>query len=104
MKQKHINTAVFTAYLLAGASLSNRSLEGHGGNIGFACEAVRHARAIAVRFADIRTPDDVFPGVLEYELIEPLGAWIVDVDAQPKDTALRFETLYHDWINGAEHE
>lgn len=103
MDQRDTDTAIFTAFMLAGATgAASHHFERYSGQIGFAHELVPHARAIAeaLHKALDRNADAQFPGVLEYELVEPLGRWIVESAEyiEPRATAARFLRSYRDWI------
>ena len=109
MKQVNRDTAGFAAFLYAGAVQADRdaeraniSIEGFerwNGHIGFVTSIVDHARAIAKVFGKIVREEHCFPGVLEYELIEPLGGRILlDRSITPEHAAEIFAIEYHAWV------
>lgn len=88
--------ATITAFLYAGAI--NADLDDWGGHIGF----VRANEELAKQIADhLNAPEfaEVFhPGVVEYELIEPLGAWLVANPTEADKAIDKFKTDYLNWI------
>lgn len=120
----HLTIASITAFLYAGATERDRDLtrcnddterfenterfEKWEGHLGFVFYAERIATAI-IEWLDERSANpeinDVYPGVIEYELIEPLGAQLIELwDAeQGSDVTLvmqLFQNLFFDWIAG----
>ena len=84
-EQKTIEVAQITAFLYAGA-LQHPELgqKGHGlcldrweGHTGFVTYCALYAGAIN-DWLRARDDNDIMPGVLEYELIEPLGEWLLE--------------------------
>ena len=105
----HHTTASFTAFLYAGALERDRDLirrndnterfENWEGHLGFVFYAERIASRI-IAWLDEQN-DDVYPGVIEYDLIGPLGAQLIehwDANIDP-DLALHlFQDEYFSWI------
>ena len=104
MKTLNRNTATFAAHLYAGAAsvVGTDPFEPWGGHVGFTASILPdHARAIAKRFATIIEYLDppAVPGVLEYEVIEPLGRELVcDAAILPEEAADLFELRYRAWL------
>lgn len=104
--QETIEVAQITAFLYAGA-LQHPTLgqKGQGlcldrweGHTGFVTYCALYAGAIN-DWLDTR--DDIMPGVLQYELIEPLGEWLLESSHSCLDAAVvleRFKTEYVAWI------
>jgi hypothetical protein len=105
-EQKTIEVAQITAFLYAGA-LQHPELgqKGQGlcldrweGHTGFVTYCALYAGAINDW---LHTRDDIMPGVLEYELIEPLGEWLLESPRSCLETADvlgRFKAQYLAWI------
>lgn len=102
---------ITTAFLFAGALQKDRELsavsgnpdlglwDDWGGHIGFAQTCYDYAQAIE-KWLETRN-DDNHPGVLAYEIIEPLGEWLIVHEAQHPDTAAvlaEFQKRYLAWI------
>ena len=105
-------TASITAFLYAGAIERDRELrkakpheelfENWEGHTGFVFYAERIAQKIDA-WLEQRLGDhaDDWPGVIEYELIEPLGAQLIEHHDCDLDAALAlqlFQNDYFDWI------
>lgn len=112
-----ITTATITAFLYAGAIQQGATFDGcvrvyrdlsdyfdkWDGHIGFVASVEQYAQAISDWLKT--QPYVCHPGVLEYELIEDLGEWlIVGTTQQPTvaDVLARFQTLYTAWIGETE--
>lgn len=105
----HITAASITAFLYAGAVQSPQNriaddnpFENWEGHLGFVYYAEGYANAI-VEWLDKRfetNPDDIYPGVLEYEVIEPMGEWLLrNEDVLPVDAVLaEFVKEYEQFI------
>lgn len=106
----HLTIASTTAFLYAGAIERDRNLTSKGnfierfenweGHTGFVFYAERIATAIVKWLAE---QNDFYPGVIEYELIEPLGAQLVEYHDCNIDLALAlhlFQDEYFSWIEG----
>jgi hypothetical protein len=103
-----MTTASITAFLYAGALQhpTKGVTLGHGadfddweGHRGFVHYCESYAEAIN-QWLDTR-PDDSHPGVMLYELIEPMGEWLIGLDC-PLDAAEvleKFQTEYLAWID-----
>ena len=85
----HITAASITAFLYAGAIQSPRNsaavdspFENWEGHLGFVYYAQDYAKAIEQWLHERYEthPDDMYPGVLEYEVIEPMGEWLLSSD------------------------
>ena len=104
MKQRTIDTAVFTAYLLQGAAqadVPHTAFDTYNGQIGFAFTVTAHARAI-VEWLNARpfSAEEEWPGVLCYELVEPLGAYILSKRATPEEALEIFVDQFEQWLRG----
>lgn len=113
-KNYHARDAgIYTAFIYAGALLSQalrnnpQLLEAWGGHSGFVWYASSYAHVIA-QWLDERAPTGTedWPGVIQYELFEPMGEWLVQLSPQPSaDTVLaHFEIEYISWIAKGELE
>lgn len=97
----HITPSSITAFLYAGALQhptkgdDYEDWEGHTGFV-FYCEEYAHAIAMLL---ETRLEDE-WPGVILYELIEPMGEWLIGHAAPlDTDTALEhFKVEYEAWI------
>jgi hypothetical protein len=99
--------ATFTAFIYAGALQSNtllqneQALDDWGGHSGFVHEVTYYAERIA-NWLDARllSYHDQWHGVIEYELMEPLGEWLVSMGEPPGDMEVlkQFEHEYIAWI------
>ena len=75
------STATITAFLYAGALQAPATdntypFDDWGGHTGFVSRAELYAKAIN-KFLQEQSPDHIYPGVLEYEVIEPMGMWLI---------------------------
>jgi hypothetical protein len=85
-----ISVAEITAFLYAGAiqhpTLGNSgdgmNLDSWSGHTGFVGHCTRYAIAIDHW---LTTQGDFYPGVLAYELIEPMGEWLIENFHYPPD-------------------
>ena len=111
----HLTIASATAFLYAGAIERDYALrrankgtpdenrfENWEGHTGFVFYAERIATAI-IEWLDAQQTahDDTYPGVIEYELIEPLGAQLIEYHDCNIDPALAlhlFQDEYFSWI------
>jgi hypothetical protein len=116
MSNLNRDIAITTAFLYAGAlqhadKLENASLKDRGialdlwddwgGHTGFVHACTDYAQAIESWLVQPDRADDNHPGVLVYELIEPLGAWLIDPASNRPDTAIvlqEFQRRYLEWI------
>lgn len=92
--------AVFTAFLFVGGTQSKKfDADKWHGQIGFAQECAPHGAAIAAALDKVPDKWD-YPGVLEYEIVEPLGEWIATREGytEPRDTAARFLRHFREWV------
>ena len=102
------DTVTFSAFMFAGATRPNDApelCERFGGQLGFACKLVPHVLAVVTvlsRAYSRRGFNPDYPGVLEYELLEPLGEWLIRESqhgfVQPRDTAARFLRQFRQWV------
>jgi len=102
MKAINLDTAVFTTFLTQGATAAGIDVDPYGGHIGLVEALAEHARAISKVLRSLPYPDDGYPGVLAYEIIEPIGAWLAEDGTRmgyPQNTALEFERRYFEWVN-----
>ena len=90
------------AFLYAGALTKDRKKDGfdaHEGHIGFVDSCEPLARQIADHLNLPQFAQVSHPGVVEYEIIEPLGKWILDNPVRRSDEAFnRFVLEYGNWI------
>lgn len=110
--QDVMDIASIAAFLYAGAlqhptkgvMLGNGADFDHWeGHSGFVFYCANYAAAIN-EWLDTRTDDD-HPGVMLYELIEPMGEWMIGL-AEPLDTDVAleyFKTEYLAWIDTDSH-
>ena len=105
-----------TAFLYAGAlqkadELENASLKDRGiaidlwddwgGHTAFVHTCTEYAHAIESWLGQPERDDDNHPGVLAYEIIEPLGGWLIDPASNHPDTGAvlqEFQRRYLEWI------
>jgi hypothetical protein len=101
------NVAITTAFLYAGALTPDQEtdkFEAWEGHQEFVRACTGYAHAIETWLGHPGRYDDNHPGVLAYEVIEPLGYWLVlfpHAEALPLDTATvlqEFQRRYLDWI------
>jgi hypothetical protein len=97
-----MSIAQITAFMYAGAIQSQHNgldFEHWEGHTGFTFYCAEYAVAID-EWLDTRTEDD-HPGVMLYELIEPMGRWLIQLDAPIEtDAALKyFKEMYLVWID-----
>lgn len=101
--------ATITAFLYAGAlqhpTLGTKpdiglDLDHWGGHIGFVGCCTEYAKAIQDALNKREDEEDVWPGVIEYELIEPLGEWLLERETVPhaETVAAEFLTRFLKWI------
>jgi hypothetical protein len=110
----HITAASLTAFLYAGAVARDRELgpgdslfELYQGRTGFVFYAERIAKSLVAFLQHPNRQADEYPGVLEYELIEPLGGWLIanadvlvgDHIDLPATATAYFSEQYIDWLN-----
>jgi hypothetical protein len=112
MDQKFTKTDVYSiaeivAFLYAGAiqhpTLGNRGegmdLDSWSGHTGFVGHCTGYALAIDQW---LTTRSDEFPGVFVYELIEPMGEWLIEKFHNPPEVAEvldYFKVEFLAWIN-----
>lgn len=93
--------AMLTAFMYAGAlqqNVSGLAFEKWGGHVGFVQSCAEYAQFISAWIS--LQEDDVHPGVMYYELIEPLGEWLIQGAKQaPKDVLEQFKIEYLAWID-----
>jgi hypothetical protein len=97
-----VSIAEITAFMYAGAlqhPTKGTDYEHWEGHTGFVLYCANYAVAID-EWLDTRTDDD-HPGVMLYELIEPMGEWMIGLDGPLEtDVALEyFKTEYLAWID-----
>jgi hypothetical protein len=108
MNAMTIEASCFTAFLYAGA-LQHPTLgqKGQGvdldhweGHTGFVWACAEYAEAIQAMLETRTYEDDSWPGVLEYELLEPLGQWLLEQPEQPSvhAVAAEFMARFLAWI------
>jgi hypothetical protein len=106
MTESIMSVAEITAFLYAGAiqhpTLGSNGkgmcLDNWSGHTGFVGHCTYYAIAIDQWLA---TQSDDYPGVLAYELIEPMGEWLIEKFHNPPDVAdvlEYFKTEYLAWI------
>jgi hypothetical protein len=102
------NVAETTAFLYAGAlqhpTLGQKGaglcLESWGGHTGFVAHCATYAAEIGA-WLDTRG-DEVHPGVMLYELIEPMGEWLLETKSGPPADGVvleHFKTEFLHWID-----
>jgi len=101
--------ATITAFLYAGAlqhpTLGIKpdiglDLDNWGGHIGFVGCCTEYADAIQKALNEREDEEDVWPGVIEYELLEPLGEWLLTHETPPEVAivAAEFMARFLTWI------
>jgi hypothetical protein len=116
MSNLNRDIAITTAFLYAGAlqhadKLENASLKDRGiaidlwddwgGHTGFVHTCSDYAQAIESWLVQPDRADDNHPGVYAYEVIEPLGAWLIEPTSNHPDTGAvlqEFQRRYLEWI------
>lgn len=111
MKYQLRELCSYTAFLYAGAiqCAANRTavldrtnlFDDWNGHTGFVWHCSEYANAIQ-DWLDARPEEyDLYPGVLEYEVIEPLGEWLLTAHEYPPevDAVLdEFRTRFIGWV------
>ena len=103
-----LSVAEITAFLYAGAlqhpTLGQKGeglcLDNWGGHTGFVAYCTFYASEIDV-WLDTRG-GEIHPGVMAYELIEPMGEWLLEMGKVPPEDGLvleHFKTEFLHWIN-----
>jgi hypothetical protein len=113
MSNLNRDIAITTAFLYAGALQKDREIfavstdenldlwDDWGGHTGFVHACTDYAQAIESWLVQPDRADDNHPGVLVYELIEALGAWLIDPASNHPDTGAvlqEFQRRYLEWI------
>jgi hypothetical protein len=104
MSNLNRDIAITTAFLYAGALTPDQEtdkFDAWGGHTGFVHACTDYAQAIESWLVQPDRADDNHPGVLVYELIEPLGAWLIDPASNHPDTGAvlqEFQKRYLEWI------
>jgi hypothetical protein len=104
MSNLNRDIAITTAFLYAGALTPDQEtdkFDAWGGHTGFVHACTDYAQAIESWLVQPDRADDNHPGVLVYELIEPLGAWLIDPASNHPDTGAvlqEFQRRYLEWI------
>ncbi|WP_141691025.1 hypothetical protein, partial [Brochothrix thermosphacta] len=102
------NVAELTAFMYAGAlqhpALGQKGsgvcLDHWGGHTGFVSHCTTYAAEID-EWLDTRE-DEVHPGVMLYELIEPMGEWLLEMKNGPPENGVvleYFKVEYLAWID-----
>ena len=105
----HITASVITAFMYAGAlqhptrgtgGPNGADFDHWEGHTGFVFYCARYAEAVD---AWLDTRNDDHPGVMLYELIEPMGEWLIQHDAplETADVLEQFKIEYLAWIDTA---
>jgi hypothetical protein len=102
-----MSTASFTAFIYAGAiqspALHNDSsvMDNWSGHVGFVAHVEEYAEVIA-HWIDCRDPGEfeLWVGVIEYELFEPMGEWLLTLESPPTAQFVleHFEIEYVQWL------
>lgn len=102
--------ACTTAFLYAGAIQSEANqtamvdrtnlFDDWNGHTGFVWACTEYAEAIQAALNTREDEEDVWPGVMEYELLEPLGEWLLTHEYPPsvKEVAAEFMARFLAWI------
>lgn len=106
------DTASYTAFIYAGALQSPamdkdpQIMESYGGHTGFVWYATQYAHAITQWIIErVNTENEDWPGVIQYELFEPMGEWLLTLEPPTIEEVLeKFETEYITWIAKSELE
>lgn len=104
MQSSHLrDTAELCAFLYAGAlqhPTRSKDYEDWNGHTGFVSFCADCADLISAYLNQPERSDDIYPGVIYYELIEPLGEWAICEDASLTAHLVleRFREHYRAWI------
>ena len=94
--------AQILAFLYAGALTPDQKtdkFDDHGGHVGFVAKFEPLARQIADHLNLPQFAEVEHPGVVEYEIIEPLGKWILDHPMRQSTDAFDcFVMSYGTWL------
>jgi hypothetical protein len=114
MEYKTIETASYTAFLYAGAiqSAANRAavvdrsnlFDDWNGHTGFVWACAEYAEAIQKALDEREDKEDAWPGVLEYEVLEPFGEWLLTEHETPpsiETVTTEFMTRFLAWADAA---
>jgi hypothetical protein len=106
--------ANYTAFLYAGAIQSERHtkavrnrdnpFDDWNGHTGFVWACAEYANAIRNALDARADEEDSWPGVMEYELLEPLGEWLLTEHEYPPAVPIvtvEFMTRFLAWVDAA---
>jgi hypothetical protein len=105
--------ANYTAFLYAGAIQCSASLaaaldranlmDDWNGHTGFVWACAEYAHAIRNALDARADEEDSWPGVMEYELLEPLGEWLLTHETPPsvETVTAEFMTRFLKWVDAA---
>ena len=103
------DAAQICAFLYAGALQHPTHSKDYGawnGHTGFVYFAAECAELISEYLNQPERVNEIHPGVLYYEIIEPLGEWLIDQDSSltgSNQVLERFIQIFHDWIRAPGH-
>lgn len=109
MKAETREIAMYTAFLYAGAlqhpTLGTKpdvglDLDDWDGHVGFVGCCTLYAGAIQAALNEREDEEDSWPGLIEYELIEPMGEWLLTHETPPnvETVATEFMARFLEWI------
>jgi hypothetical protein len=113
MSNLNRDIAITTAFLYAGALQKDREIfavstdenldlwDDWQGHTGFVHACTEYAQAIESWLVQPDRADDNYPGVLAYEIIDGLGAWLIVHESPLPDTGAvlqEFQRRYLEWI------
>lgn len=114
MNMQTIETASYTAFLYAGAiqCAANRTavkdrtnlFDDWNGHTGFVWACTEYAKAIQSALNAREDEEDSWPGVMEYELLEPLGEWLLTAHETPpsvETVTAEFMERFLKWVDAA---
>lgn len=114
MNTQTIETACYTAFLYAGAiqCQANRTavidrtnlFDDWNGHTGFVWACAEYANGIRKALDSREDEEDAWPGVMEYELLEPLGEWLLTAHETPpsvETVTAEFMTRFLKWVDAA---
>lgn len=93
--------AQILAFLYAGALTPDQEtdkFEDHEGHRGFVANCEPLARRIADHLNSPDFADVLHDGVVEYEVVEPLGKWILDNPEHFSQAFDQFALVYRNWL------
>lgn len=103
MKREILDQSMITAFLYSGALGHSKNGQDFGhweGHTGFVNHCAWYAEKIAEYINAPAQAEDLYAGVIFYELIEPMGEWLIS-QPEPLDPVAALEAFkieYQAWI------